>query len=73
MFKIGLFAGIVQAADDTVVSINPASQTIAASADFEVNVSCAPGQPIKAYELKLSQKQAWVLAYEFETLIKNVA
>jgi len=54
LFKIGLFIGSVQAADDTVVSIDPASQVVASDSDFEIDVSCAPGQPVKAFELKLS-------------------
>ena len=52
--KIGLFIGSVSAAGDTVVSVLPASQVVAADSDFEINVSCSPGQPVKAFELKMS-------------------
>jgi len=39
---------------DTIVSIDPSSQTVSPESNFTVNVSCAPGQPIKSFELKLS-------------------
>ncbi len=44
----------VGAADTTVVSIDPSNQVVSPDSNFSVNVSCAPGQPIKAFEFKLS-------------------
>ena len=44
----------VEAADTTVVSIDPSSQIVSSESNFIVNVSCAPGQAIKSFELKLS-------------------
>ena len=51
-----LFGTISVVADegDTIVSIDPSSQTVSAGETFTINVSCVPGQPIKAFELKLS-------------------
>ena len=49
-----LTLSVVADAADTVVSIDPSSQTVSPESNFTVNVSCAPGQPIKAFELKLS-------------------
>lgn len=44
------------AADDsgTIVSLDPSSQTVSAGDIFNVNVSCVPSQPIKAFEFRLS-------------------
>jgi hypothetical protein len=39
---------------DTLVSINPANQTVQPGASFSVNVYCVPGEPIKGYELTVS-------------------
>jgi len=39
---------------DTAVRIEPASQTVDAGETFTVNVTCVPGQPMKAYEFKVS-------------------
>ncbi|UCF12941.1 MAG: PKD domain-containing protein, partial [Thermoplasmatales archaeon] len=39
---------------DTTVSLDPSSHTLSAGDTFIVNVSCAPGQPIKAFEFRLS-------------------
>jgi len=44
----------VEAADTTVVSIDPSSQIVSPGDDFTVDVFCAPGQPIKSFEFKLS-------------------
>ncbi len=51
-----LFGTISVAADagDTTVSLSPSSQTVSSDDTFNVNVSCVPGQPIKAFEFKLS-------------------
>ncbi len=37
-----------------MVSLDPSSQTVNASATFVVTVECVPQQPIKAFELKIS-------------------
>ncbi|UCF12943.1 MAG: PKD domain-containing protein [Thermoplasmatales archaeon] len=39
---------------DTIVSLDPLNQSASAVDTFNVNVSCTPGQPIKAFEFKLS-------------------
>jgi len=39
---------------DIVISINPVSQTVDSGDTFNVNINCAPGRPIKAFEFKLS-------------------
>ena len=39
---------------DTTLSISPISQTVDTDESFTVDVYCVPGQPIKAYELRLS-------------------
>ncbi len=44
----------VVGAGDTTVSLNPSSQTVSSEDIFNVNVSCVPGQPIKAFEFRLS-------------------
>jgi len=44
----------VQAADESEVSIDPASQNVSPNSEFKVNVSCVPGLPIKAFEFKFS-------------------
>ena len=41
-------------AGDTTVSLSPSSQTVSSEDTFNVNVSCVPGQPIKAFEFRLS-------------------
>ena len=43
-------------ADDfeTTVCINPSSQTVSLEEIFTIGVYCAPGQPIKSFEFKLS-------------------
>ena len=38
----------------TTVSIDPVSQTVGPGESFTVDVYCVPGQPIKAFEFKLS-------------------
>ncbi|UCD13474.1 MAG: hypothetical protein JSW60_07945 [Thermoplasmatales archaeon] len=50
---VGALIFTVEAAGITVVSIDPSSQIVSPGSNFTVNVSCAPGQPIKAFELKL--------------------
>ena len=51
-----LFGTISVAGDeiDTIISIDPSSQTVSAEDTFDVNVSCVPGQAVKAFEFKLS-------------------
>jgi chitodextrinase len=44
----------VAASDPTVVSIDPASQTVSAGDSVVVTVVCAPERPVKGFELKLS-------------------
>jgi len=39
---------------DTVLSISPSSQTVDTGESFTVDVYCVPGQPVKAFELRLS-------------------
>jgi len=39
---------------DTIISIDPSSQNVSAEDTFDVNVSCVPGQAVKAFEFKLS-------------------
>ncbi|UCD13473.1 MAG: hypothetical protein JSW60_07940, partial [Thermoplasmatales archaeon] len=39
---------------DTTVSIDPSGQTVSADDTFDVNVSCVPSQPVKAFEFRLS-------------------
>jgi hypothetical protein len=50
--------------DNTEVSISPASQIVRASEDFYINVYCDPGQPIKAFEFKLSFDENLISAIE---------
>ena len=45
---------ITIADDTTTVSIDPSSQTVSPGDTFNVNVSCVPNQPVKAFEFKLS-------------------
>ncbi|MFW6121473.1 MAG: PKD domain-containing protein [Petrotogales bacterium] len=45
--------GVVADEGDTMVSVNPSSQTISGGNTFNVNVSCVPSQPIKAFEFRL--------------------
>lgn len=40
-------------ASDTILSFRPMSQTVAPGGSFTVDVYCAPGQPIKAFEFRL--------------------
>ncbi len=57
IFTILLIAIIpltVNAADPTIVSINPSSQTVSSGNYFNVYVNCTPGQPIKSFEFKIS-------------------
>jgi len=54
---IAILLGTLYAAGDegdTIVSIDPSSQTVSAGDTFTINVSCVPGQPIKSFELELS-------------------
>jgi PKD repeat protein len=44
----------VLAFESTQVFVNPATQTVSAQETFIVTISCVPGQPIKAFELKVS-------------------
>ena len=56
VFSLGFFSqvGIVRAADPTSVSVNPSSQTISAGNTTNITIECIPGQPVKAFELKIS-------------------
>ena len=49
---------------DTTVSIEPVSQTVGPDENFTVNVYCAPGQPIKAFEFKLLFNASLIQANE---------
>jgi len=62
---VALFIGVISALlsgvvtimgdeGDTLVGVDPVSQTVAPGETFTVNVSCVPGQPVKSFELKLS-------------------
>ena len=51
---LGAITLTVDAAETTTVSIDPSSQTVSSGESFTVNVSCAPGQPIKSFEFRLS-------------------
>ena len=46
--------GVAADEGDTTVSLDPSSQTVSAGDTFIVNVSCTPGQPIKAFEFRLA-------------------
>jgi len=46
--------GVAADEGDTTVSLDPSSQTVSAGDTFIVNVSCVPGQPIKAFEFRLA-------------------
>jgi len=39
---------------DTLVYVNPANQIVTIGENFNINIYCDPGQPIKAFEFKLS-------------------
>ena len=47
---------------DTEVSISPTSQIVSASEDFTVSIYCEPGQPIKAFEFKISFDDTLLIA-----------
>jgi len=49
---------------ETTVSINPVSQTVSPNENFIISVYCDPGQPIKAFEFKLSFNASLVQAIE---------
>ena len=51
---VGALILTVSATDVTIVSIEPSSQIVSPESNFTVNVSCAPSQPIKAFEFNLS-------------------
>ena len=44
----------VDAADTTIVRIDPSNQTISPGENFTVDIYCVPSQPIKSFEFKLS-------------------
>ena len=50
--------------EDTQISISPASQLVSPAEDFTVSIYCVPGQPIKAYEFKLSFDSSIISANE---------
>lgn len=45
---------IVRAAGSTSIRVNPANQTVSAGNTTSITIECVPGQPIKAFELKIS-------------------
>jgi len=49
-----LFPVVGADGSDVIISIDPVGQTVDSGETFTVNVYCVPGQPIKAYEFKLS-------------------
>jgi hypothetical protein len=54
---LGIFLqSIIVIADEpeTLVYVNPASQTVAPGASFNISVNCIPGLPIKGFEFLLS-------------------
>ena len=62
---IVLITGVIgESFSETIVSIDPENQTVGANEDFTISVYCTPGQPIKAYELKLSFDPSLVTANE---------
>ena len=48
--------------EDTTLSIRPVSQIVDAKENFTIDVYCNPGQPIKAYEFRLSYDEALLTA-----------
>ena len=40
--------------DNTILSVDPASLSVNPGENFTIDIYCAPGQPIKAYELRFS-------------------
>ncbi len=64
VFFLGFFSSIqsVRAADPTLVSVNPSSQTVSAGDTFTITVECFPQQPVKAFELKISFNPSLVRA-----------
>jgi len=50
--------------DDTQVSIDPVNQNVGADQDFSISVYCEPGQPIKAFEFKISFDPSIIFANE---------
>jgi hypothetical protein len=44
----------VTADTPTLISVSPASKTVSAGQTFSITIACAPGQLIRAYELKIS-------------------
>jgi chitodextrinase len=48
--------------EDTQLSISPSTQTVDANDNFTIDVYCSPGQPIKAFELKISFDSSLVSA-----------
>ncbi|UCF12945.1 MAG: hypothetical protein JSW06_01480 [Thermoplasmatales archaeon] len=54
LILLGTVTITVYASGTTIVNIDPSSQIVSPGNNFTINVSCAPGQPIKSFELKLS-------------------
>ena len=50
--------------DETTVSVSPVGQIVGPNDNFIISVYCDPGQPIKAFELKLSFNASLVQALE---------
>jgi len=50
--------------NNTILSINPATQTVDAGDNFTIDVYCVPGQPIKAFEFKLTFDETLVTAID---------
>ncbi len=53
MILLGTISAVADEGD-TTVSVDPSSQNVSAGDTFNVNVSCIPGQPVKAFEFRLS-------------------
>jgi hypothetical protein len=51
---LGTVTITVYASGSTIINIDPSSQIVSSGDNFIVNVSCAPGQAIKSFEIKLS-------------------
>ena len=50
--------------DDTEISVSPANQLVGSFEDFSINIYCDPGQPIKAFEFKLTFDETLVTAID---------
>ena len=48
--------------DDTILSISPSSQTVDAGENFTIDIYCITGQPIKAFEFRISFDETLISA-----------